>query len=246
MFDVREVLLTELNTFSITGIQGYKDMEGTEIALADTEKIVFTSGMCAIGDLRIEREDMTFGQNRVTANVELVVMAKSISSVDAIDTMAESLTLNLDNNKFGRGDVLSTRVTNSDETIKLKESFYYKILTYEIVAIETAGANECPVPGTIELSPSLSSIEEEEITITATITEGTVFTADRYLWIFDFTNGATYPTRSIIIETATGSLTYDFSEPALGSAVQFGYEVIAIDSTNSKFITTGSQTGVTA
>lgn len=247
MFDLRTVLLAELNTFSTAYIDVNKDMNSTVIALADTELVVFVSGACVIGDWNIiDREPLFFNTNRVTNEVELIVMAKSAAAIAGIDTMADALSLALDNNRMGRADILTINVTNIAETIKLKPHFYYKILTLEIVTTEKAGERSCPVPGVLTLSDIelLSAIEVSTITVDLSL--GSIFTPARYLWIFDFSasTGPLVCAGRIAFETTVPTLDiamYDYLDPTN----EFTLECIALDSTNSKYITTGVQNGTT-
>lgn len=146
MFDLRTALLTELNTLDISGIDIYKDMEATELALSDTERIVFNSGAVAIGDWEMEREPLFHNTNKVYNYVDLVLMAKSATAFDDIDRMASDLALELNHNRLANPSrVITSIIDVAGETIKLKPHFYYKILTLTITAYEnvTVTCEDC-------------------------------------------------------------------------------------------------------
>lgn len=144
MLNIRETLLTQLNSFGITQIELYKDMVSTSVALQDTHEAVYDNSACLIGDSYYEIEPFIQRTSKVRYFIQLLVCAKSQAARDALEDTTNTLVTLLHNNRLNSNLVIDSEVIDVERTEKPTIQFHYKIINYEVLAYSEVNL-ACPL-----------------------------------------------------------------------------------------------------
>lgn len=148
MLNIRETLLTILDSFSITLLETNKDMTSTNVALQDTHQVVFNNSACLIGDSSSVIEPFTSGTSKTRFFIQLIVCAKSQSARENLEETVNTLVNLLHNNRLNNSFVIDSQVTSVEAAEKPAIQFVYKIINYEVLAW-TSHNPACPVTNQI-------------------------------------------------------------------------------------------------
>jgi len=210
MYDVRTALKSTLEGLDINNVEDdlCYDAESTKEVREDFENIPVKNATLCLGDFEvIDRDPKTITRNRVAAQMEVCILAKSKAARNGINTIADELGKALHQHDLGYPQ--NTKrfwLEHEAPPEKLNEEVVMMVLTFQMVIWETAGSYT-PTQPSIEMNIDdgeqidLAVVGEFVCTGTFSDLPGTPVQA---WWIFKDTN---YSNGFILIDDAPTATT---------------------------------------
>lgn len=240
MFDLRysvRVACMAVNQYYVD--KSVFDYESTARSLEQIEKAVFADAAVLIGDWTFETEHYTVGYNKVRNKIELLVCAKSVAAIDALDTIVSDFCTALNRNHFDSVVCLDSQVVQIGERKKAAgERVHYVTLTLEVLAFENAtilnalpagGATPptvvltAPSEGAIILIHTTSDPASYDLTVSANFTKGTNHLAFVHFLLTGVTDGhaTIYDAQALAGDPTSGSVIFTIAANELADGLYY-------------------------